>query len=167
MAHSVRIFDDHSVMDNLLRNAKQLKGAYVKCGYPANIKVASPSKKGSKHKPYADSSELATIATTNEYGSISKNIPARPTVGPSVDKNRNKLKSLQAKLIDKVFAGKMSVETALDVLGEFMVAAIKREISLLVAPVLSPKTIKRKRSTKPLIDSAQMRNSVNYTRHST
>lgn len=165
MAHSVRIFDDHSVMDRVIQNARDLKGSYVKVGYPAGGKLGAPSKKGSSHNPYQDVSELATVAATHEYGAPKKNIPKRATIRPAIDKGKEKIGKLQAKLVDAVFAGKITIEQALDTLGEFLISLIKKEISTLLLPPLSPKTIKKKKSSKPLIDMGQMRNSVTYTQH--
>lgn len=164
MGHTVKIMDNNAPLNRIIRQARQLKGAYVKAGYPAGTPVQPGTKKGSQHKPFADVSELATVAATHEYGSVSKNIPARATIGPAIDKNENKILKLKARLVEAVMAGKISVDNALDTLGEFVVSKIKREITLLREPPLSPITIKRKRSSKPLIDTAQMRNSVNFTR---
>jgi len=181
MPHTVRIIDNDSPLRQLLSNSQKLKGAYVKVGYPAEaeLKVAKKDKvrafaklhgikfkstSANKSNSATSMSELATVATTHELGSVANNIPARPPVRPAIDKNRVPIAQLQVKLVDKIFAGKISVEKALGILGEFLVSLIKKEITALVSPPLSPKTIKRKKSSKPLIDKGQMRNSVTYVR---
>lgn len=160
-----RITDNDSSIKRLLKDSKKMRGAHVRVGYPAGAAVAPPQKGGSKHKPVVALSEIATIAVTHEKGSISKNIPPRPTIGPTIDNKQKKILKLKRKLANEILSGRMSPDAAMNILGVFLEKEIKRAITLLRTPPLAPETIKRKKSTNPLIDRNQMRGSVTYTVH--
>jgi len=72
---------------------------------------------------------------------------------------------LKRKLANEILSGRMSPDAAMNILGVFLEKEIKRAITLLRTPPLAPETIKRKKSTNPLIDRNQMRGSVTYTVH--
>ena len=55
-----------------------------------------------------------------------------------------------------------NAEELIGLLGEQIVADIKEKIDSNIPPLLSPATIKRKKSTKTLIDTGIMKNSINY-----
>jgi hypothetical protein len=90
------------------------------------------------------------------------NVPARPFFRPAFDKNAQKLGAFIETTVGAVYLGKLAPRQALGLIGEFMVAKVKAEIRAVKSPPLAKLTIVRKGSTKPLIDTGQMINSVQH-----
>jgi hypothetical protein len=61
-----------------------------------------------------------------------------------------------------VLDGKSNAILSLKRLGQFGVDGVRQRITDIQSPPLKEKTIKRKKSSKPLIDSGQLRGSINY-----
>ena len=102
------------------------------------------------------------LGMVHEYGSATRNIPARPFIAPPIKQNvanYKKIMKSQAKLL--IFR-RTTLNAALSIIGE----AGKRDIQdyMLSANFkpLKAETIKRKGSSKPLIDTGQMRNAITY-----
>lgn len=145
-----------------IQNLKRIRGSYVKVGFPEGGQIASPTRKGSGHEEVADIAGMALIAGVQEYGSPKQGIPARPFMRPAVDENIDRLNELKVRLFGKLIDGYVTGEQALGLLGEFLVSKVRKKITTITTPPLAPATIARKRSSKPLIDSGQMRASVQY-----
>lgn len=101
---------------------------------------------------------VAAIAEANEFGT--RTVPERPTIRPAIRKSEDAVREIIRKNIDSV-GGKPDL-ALVELVGETVKTAIQREISEVDAPALSPKTVKAKGSTKPLIDSGHLRASVKY-----
>lgn len=65
-------------------------------------------------------------------------------------------------IVDGVVLGNLTANQALNQWGMFMVGGIQRKITETKKPPLHPFTINQKGSTKPLIDTGELRNSINY-----
>lgn len=139
-----------------------LARSHSKVGFPTELAVKKGTRKGSGHKPLGTMADVAYIASIHEFGLPSRNIPQRSFFRPAIEENKVKFAELQKKLLGQVLDGKLAVMQGLGLLGEFMVARIKDRIRKGQYAPLSPKTIARKRSDKPLIDTAQMINSVQH-----
>ena len=98
--------------------------------------------------------------TYNELGTST--IPARSFIRSTADKQRKKWDALADKLLGSVIDRKHSASKALDDLGKQAQFDIRKTINTLRTPPLSPKTIKRKKSTKPLINQGTMLNAIEY-----
>lgn len=159
---------------------KELSGAYVKVGFPAAADPASPAKRGSGKKPYADMSEVARVAVWNEFGVPNEaaaergakrgfmefwKIPPRPFFRTAIEKYKEPTFDLMNRLKIDMFLGKATVTKALNMIGLFMQDKIKKQITDTYTPPNAPLTIKKKKSSHPLIDTGQMRNSVTYIVH--
>lgn len=131
----------------------QVRKAHVKTGVLGN---GAPRPDG-----HLSNAELASI---HEYGL--GNVPARPWIGPPFRAKREVYFKFLSDAYQKALKdGKPAeVEKALALLGQKMVADIKRYVTEGegVPPPLKPKTIARKKSSRPLVDSSEMLNSVNY-----
>ena len=106
-----------------------------------------------------DGTDVCDVAAWNELGT--EHIPARPFLRKSVDENKDKIDSfLQARKKD-LLAG-VSVEHVLKEIGIFQKDLVKEKITEGRFKKNKGSTIKRKGSSKPLIDTGRMRQSVDY-----
>lgn len=103
---------------------------------------------------------IAEYALYNELGT--KRIPARPFVSSTSDEQRQNWLEFMDKGINKVFEGKVTPQVVFGRLGLKMVADIKQKIDSIYEPPNAPSTIKRKGSTKPLIDSGSMKRAIRH-----
>lgn len=103
---------------------------------------------------------LAMIAAFNEFGT--ETIPERPFMKQAFDINRGRIENLQSRLNSAVLLGKISIEKALFLVGEEHQKHIQKRIKDLTQPQNKPSTIKKKGSSNPLIDTAQMMQSVRH-----
>ena len=102
--------------------------------------------------------DIADVAMWNELGT--ENMPARPFMRQSVEKNRDRIKAACAQALKDVLLGKTTAEAALRKLGAMQKALVQNEIkSGGFAPNAEP-TKKKKGSDKPLVDTGRMRQSV-------
>ena len=105
---------------------------------------------------------IAEYACANEFGT--KNIPARSFIGTTCDEQSKKWDAQIDKIIDKVIEGSSAnVEQLIGLFGEQIIGDIKDTITYRdILPKLKEQTIKRKKSSKTLIDTGIMRNSINF-----
>ena len=133
----------------IVASMREAKGSFVDIGLFG----------GDRNK---EGTEIVTYGAANEFGVPSKNIPERSFIRHTVDKGRrsidNRIEGLAKDIIDR----RRSVKDALDVLGEDVRTRIVDRISTIRTPPLSPKTIERKKSSKPLIDTGAMREAIRH-----
>lgn len=103
---------------------------------------------------------VAAIGFFNEFGT--KNIPERSWMRSWFDSNLRRIKSMVLRVTNKIKERKMTAERALNILGAWAVGELKKSIIQLRTPPNAPVTIARKGSSNPLVDTAQMLNSVRY-----
>ena len=115
-------------------------------------------------KSNARSDELtnADLAMIHEFGSPAHNIPERSFLRKPLINNAEAVANLAKNAIGKFIAGKISAVEALGAIGEEAKGISKEAISDGISPALKPATIKRKKSSKPLIDTGQLLNSITY-----
>jgi hypothetical protein len=109
---------------------------------------------------------VAQYAAYNEFGVPGKKkkwrIPPRPFIRGFVEDKSEDIKATQERLFKLVSEGKMSADTAIKRLGQFAQDGIKRYIMSGNFEPNAEATIQRKGSSRPLIDTGTMRNSVRY-----
>lgn len=112
---------------------------------------------------------VATIASHNEFGYTPPGYkkptnPKRPFIRGWFDSNkgRQELVKMQRALGARRVKNLETIETSLKKLGVFAVGKIKKYIADGVPPPNAQVTIDRKGSSKPLIATGQMRNSITY-----
>lgn len=106
-----------------------------------------------------DGTDICDIAAWNELGTV--HIPARPFLRQSVDDNVSKINSfMQSKKKDLVRG--VSAEQVLKEIGIFQKDLIQEKITEGNFTPNAESTVKKKGSSKPLIDTGRMRQSVNY-----
>lgn len=139
---------DHG-FDNIIRQALKLDGKGVKVGIRRG--------KGSH-----DGTDMLDIAVYNHFGTAT--IPARPFVSDCAEKNAGQIKEAQKRLVYRVYQGSLSADGALAQLGAWYVNVQKGHILHGGWTPNAPATIKRKGSNKPLVDTGQLVNTVDWER---
>jgi hypothetical protein len=136
------------------RVPEEFNGLVAQVGFPSGIN-------------YEDGTGVASVAAIQEFGAPARNIPARPFIRPTVQEKKDTWSNIIAKSIPKVVENQMSAFDVLDLVGMAAAADIQTKISSIYSPPLSPITIRRKGSAKPLIDTglmlASVQNAVNKT----
>ena len=130
----------------------------------------------------------ATLAYIHDNGSPAQNIPARPFMRPGIDNAKERLAKVFKRGAERILDGDQNAEMeALHAAGLIAQASIRAVINAGIAPPLADSTLRarmRKRrgrigarlelesraagnpagmaNVKPLIDTGQLRNSINY-----
>ena len=141
----------------------------IQAGYPAGGKGSSAS-----YGP--DEPTVAEVALWNEYGTY--NIPSRPFLRQTVEKNEDTMKQMAAIQLQAIADGRQNAEGALKNTGLLMKGMIQDTITTgSFAPnakitveggwMRSKKSgkvfyVKGKNSSHPLIDTGRLRQSVNF-----
>ena len=139
---------DHG-FDNIIRQALKLDGKGVKVGIRRG--------KGSH-----DGTDMLDIAVYNHFGTDT--IPARPFVSDCAEKNAGQIQEAQKRLVYRVYQGGLSADGALAELGAWYVNVQKGHILHGGWTPNAPATIKRKGSNRPLVDTGQLVNTVDWER---
>ena len=103
---------------------------------------------------------LGNLARIHEFGT--GHIPARPFVTPALKQNRRKYLRLAGSQITPVILGRRTTTSVWHLLGQEAVKDVQTYMVTASFTPLSPKTVKRKGSSKPLIDTGQLRQSITY-----
>lgn len=114
----------------------------------------------------------ATLAYIHDKGSPAANIPARPFMEPGIKDAKDRIVEqlgIAAKRVLTVKSGKTAsdIDKDLHKVGLTTQSAIRNRINAGPPPPLAESTLKARRKrgrkgTKPLIDTGQLRNSINY-----
>ena len=109
-------------------------------------------------------SRQVQIATFHELGTPGGLIPQRSFIRSTVDGRRKDIAEVQTKSLDKIVDGKATAEDAAGIVGLWVENAIKKKITSgdPAWPPLKDATIARKGSSRPLIDTGQLRASITH-----
>lgn len=124
-----------------------------------NVFVGITSKDSSRNDSGINN---ATLAAIHEFGSPANKIPQRSFLRKPLSNNKANLANLAKNLISQVFTEQITIDTALSFIGEEAKNISKEAITNEISPALNSKTIKRKKSSKPLIDTGQLLNAITY-----
>jgi hypothetical protein len=144
---------DHG-FDAIIKELKNADHLYVKVGFPIEGEVAEGEAK--------DISEINLIASTQEFGSEKRNIPERSFIRATFDTEYENLQQFKEQEYKKVVQGKQTALVAIGRIGEWLTGKTKMFIRNVIPPSLKKATIKRKGSDVPLIDTAQMINTIQW-----
>lgn len=133
-------------IDKVLENVMELGGKQVKVG----IQAGSGSH---------DGVDILDIAIYNHFGT--RNIPSRPFVSDCFDKNQGQISEAKKRIVYRVMEG-MPASTGLAQLGQWYQDVLKGHIRNGGWVPNAPATVKRKGSSRPLIDTGQLVNSVRW-----
>lgn len=143
-------------LDRIKRDLDELRRLRTDVGLPGDL---------GKHENSRFT--IAAVAAVQEFGSIEKNIPARPFMGDTAkDKQvQTNLQKVKQSAYKQLLAGQKSPRAALLYVGEYYIGALKKKIMQGPWAPLSPRTLIARRSrsvgsSRPLVDTAQMRNSI-------
>lgn len=154
------------VVDNFAkftRGVEIMVNTQVMVGVPATEALRKPEPGEDKQPP-----NNALLAYVHENGDAAGRIPPRPFLKPGVDRAKDVIVSGLEKAGNAALDGKVdAVLRHLHGVGLRAQAAVRRAITVGPHKPLAPATIARRRArgrkgTKPLIDTAQLRNAINY-----
>ncbi len=134
--------------DALIRNVAKMKKAAVEVGIF--------SAEGAQEYEGGKATVL-DVATFNEFG---LGVPERSFLRDYVDQNEPKIRGYIRALALKIKEGKIDQQIGLERLGLKIVGEIQKRIADGIPPPNAASTIERKGSSKPLIDTEQLRSSI-------
>lgn len=103
---------------------------------------------------------LYDVAAAHEFGT--RTIDQRSFLRETVDVNQKKILSFSEKQARLVVKGTITAEVALERVGVFVQGLIQERIAKGIPPALAQSTVARKGSSKPLIDSGQLRAGITH-----
>lgn len=104
--------------------------------------------------------DLVDVAVWNEFGT--RHIPARPFMRIAADKNENKWNRYAERCVDAALKNRANINNAVCLLGEQIKSDVQRVIGSRDLAPNKASTIRRKGSSKPLIDHGDLRRSIGY-----
>lgn len=148
-------------MDDKVFKALRAKLAHAK---DAHVKIGVLESKGGGGSPDGSSVSLAELAAIHEFGAPKAGIPARSFLRKTFtdEEGREALSRFLTRTGRQLIADKLDVKTALDQLGAWAVAQIKKRIKEHIPPPNKPATIKAKGSSTPLVDTGQLINAITW-----
>ena len=105
---------------------------------------------------------MLDLATVHEFGSKDGRIPQRSFIRATCDKKQKEYLGLMAKLQNQYLERKLTLKQALAKLGSVVEKDIVTTIVRGIEPSLKPATIKRKKSSKPLIDTGRLKGAITH-----
>lgn len=110
---------------------------------------------------------IAAVAAVQEFGSVAKSIPPRPFMSTTAKDGTTarQLQRLKQSAYKQLLAGERAPKAVLLYIGEYYIGALKRILTTGPWVPLSNRTLLARRrrskgSSRPLVDTAQMRNSI-------
>jgi len=140
---SLSLDQDNKTWEQIKAHIEALNSKYVKVGI---IEGTGTNK---------DGVSIAQYAYWNEYGT-GKGIPPRPFIQQGIQKNKSKIEKVQEALCKKVVSLKLTADMAYEQLALFMEGLIKESLERGGWTPNAPSTIKKKKSSRPLIDEGTL-----------
>lgn len=140
--------------EKLIKDLKNLKKLQVRAGV----------REGKKHKDKLpdgtekEGADLVDIAIWNELGTGT--IPSRPFLAQTADQHGEEIQQIAEELVQKVCKGQMDARTAFQNIGDAMVGYVQDQFITGEFEPNAPSTARIKDSDHPLIDTAQLRQSI-------
>jgi phage gpG-like protein len=100
------------------------------------------------------------IAATHEFGA--GNIPERSFLRVPLRANQDAYAAIFKRGLPQVISGQLTAGQIMEQVGARAAADSQEAISAGIAPPNAPSTIARKGSSKPLIDTGRLRQSITY-----
>lgn len=107
---------------------------------------------------------IVELAAIHEFGSPAAGIPERSFIRSTIRDKESEIAKLLKQAAKGVVSGKVSLVRALNLIGQWAVKEIKSKIvaGAGIPPPLAQATIKRKRSSRPLVDTGQLKNAITH-----
>ena len=165
------IFDTREVdhgYNGILAGIQAFSKAHVLVGWPgegSRLKQAAKRAAGKNGKTPPTGTPttpltVAEVAFIMEYGSMKNGLVPRPIMAQTIARTERTMLDYQAQSFHAVLDGKATVQQALAKLGVWFEGELKRSFTVETFAPLQPRTIAAKKSSRPLIDSGQLRQSV-------
>lgn len=105
------------------------------------------------------------LATIHEFGAPAQGIPERSFLRSTFDANQAKYARMEEALALRMVQGGVDERKALGLLGQVAVSDIRAAITTGtgIAPSLAPETIRRKGSSRPLVDTGQLVGAITWS----
>lgn len=132
----------------------KLKKLQVRVGFQRGKVMAK------NHDGNDSETDLCDVAMFNELGTSTA--PSRPFLRKSVDDNAEKINRFLKSQLQRIKNGDADAEGVLKAIGTFQKGLVQKTIRNGEFEPNAPSTISRKGSSKPLIDTGHMRQSVNF-----
>lgn len=152
-------------MNRVTDRDKGAKALMKRLAQSGEITVGIHEAEGSAAKEGDDDAgdmQLIDVAIVHEFGSEDGRIPRRSFIRDWEDEKAEEHKGQLRQAGKAVIDGKLDAERALGRLGVLYQADIQKRISDGIDPANAQSTIDRKGSSKPLIDTGQLRTSVTH-----
>ena len=104
----------------------------------------------------------SNFATTHDVGEYVIEIPKRSFIRSAFDENQTYIANYAEKKAAGVILGKYGKGDALNKVGQKVEGIVKKKMVDGPFQPLAPATIRRKRSSRPLIDTGRLRQSIRY-----
>lgn len=108
---------------------------------------------------YPDGTSVATVAAAQNFGSAASGIPPRPFFTDTIDENKG---HWGPDIAGALKANDFDASKALALMGEEIQGELQDKITTFIGAPLKPATVARKGSSKQLVDTGHMLNSVGY-----
>ena len=169
MAKKSKVIDEDSGYNRALRALARMTGDP---GITLGIHEedgAEPYQRGS-----GQTVTTAMIGSFHEFGTLDRfdddspagdgrqGVPMRSFLRSTVDENRSKYSKAIAKGIGDVLDGKSTIKRALGRVGAVARGDVQKKIASGIEPALTAETVERKGSSKPLVDTGQLRQAIDY-----
>lgn len=107
---------------------------------------------------------IVSVATFHEFGVDSGKIkiPERSFLRATIDQNKKKYQDILTAGLKSFVNQKLTKKQILSLLGQRVQSDIVKRINSGISPSNSEATIKKKGSSKPLIDTGQLKQSITY-----
>ncbi len=105
-------------------------------------------------------SDLVVIAAANEYGTSDGRIPSRPFLRNAL--NKPELVAFVQNIATKYIKGDTGLDESLNKIGAYTAGLVQRSIGSDTPPPNAASTIKRKGSSKTLINTGRLRQSITW-----
>lgn len=156
MSVSVRVKRlNPSALAKIIRRIKKVNGGELAVGIPVGSQGSSAK--------YPDGTPLLLVAAVNNFGSPSRNIPARAFMSLSAGPMIEATAPIAEKLAKLINSGKATAEQVLEKMGPFAVGAMQETIEGISDPPNAESTIKAKGSSNPLEDTGLLVQSITYS----
>lgn len=124
------------------------------------VTVGIHEQEGAKAHDPKSGATVAELGAIHEYGAPAAGVPQRSYVRSYVDATDDATVASIQRELRAALDGKQTVNRALKRVALALEGGVKRQISRGIPPPLKPETIRRKGSSKPLIDTGLLRASI-------
>lgn len=147
--------------EKLLQELEELTSKQIRVGIQRGEKHKSkPSGKRRKPKKDDDGPDLVDVALWNELGTDT--IPSRPFLAQTADQHGDEIKDNAVKMVEQLLNGRWTAKDTLNRIGVMTVGFVQNQIKDGDFVPNAPSTVRMKQSEQPLIDTAQLRQSIRH-----